>query len=187
MFALIEEALGVAAIPRGSIEVVAVGLGPGSYTGIRAAIAVAQGWHLATGVRLLGLRSTVACALQARRLGLRGSVAVVVDAQRGEFYVEEFDLTAELAVSCGSLRILDRAALTAIASPQVQLVGPEIHAQHLAGTEVHPTASALVELAEIVKDYRKPEELEPIYLRPTSFVKTLHGPEPLRAADLEAS
>jgi tRNA threonylcarbamoyladenosine biosynthesis protein TsaB len=45
-FGLIEQALSVAQLTREAVAVVAVGLGPGSYTGIRAAIAVAQGWRV---------------------------------------------------------------------------------------------------------------------------------------------
>jgi tRNA threonylcarbamoyladenosine biosynthesis protein TsaB len=43
-FGMIEKILAEAKIEREEIEVIAVGLGPGSYTGIRAAIALAQGW-----------------------------------------------------------------------------------------------------------------------------------------------
>ena len=56
-FGLIEKALADAKIAREEIELIAVGLGPGSYTGIRAAIAVAQGWQLARGTKLLGVSS----------------------------------------------------------------------------------------------------------------------------------
>jgi len=60
---LIESALATAGLSRDEIEVIAVGLGPGSYTGIRAAIAVAQGWQLARGVKLLGISSAEASRL----------------------------------------------------------------------------------------------------------------------------
>src|SRR5437667_6781745 len=54
-FAMIEKAL--AGIPRDSIDRVCVGIGPGSYTGIRVAISVAQGWQLARDVKVLGISS----------------------------------------------------------------------------------------------------------------------------------
>ena len=56
-FALIEEALAQARIEREQIECVAVGLGPGSYMGTRIAIAIAQGWQLARGVKTAGIKS----------------------------------------------------------------------------------------------------------------------------------
>ena len=43
--AMIQQVLSQAGIEREQIDLLAVGLGPGSYTGIRAAIAVAQGWQ----------------------------------------------------------------------------------------------------------------------------------------------
>ena len=42
-FALIESALRAAGVEREQIECVALGRGPGSYTGVRSAIALAQG------------------------------------------------------------------------------------------------------------------------------------------------
>ena len=60
-FAMIEEALRSAGVERERIEVIVVGLGPGSYTGIRAAIALAQGWQLATGVKTAGREQRGMC------------------------------------------------------------------------------------------------------------------------------
>src|ERR1700744_507167 len=56
-FSLIEKILAEARLERDAITAVAVGLGPGSYTGIRAAIAMAQGWQLARNIRLIGVSS----------------------------------------------------------------------------------------------------------------------------------
>ncbi|HXE43306.1 MAG TPA: tRNA (adenosine(37)-N6)-threonylcarbamoyltransferase complex dimerization subunit type 1 TsaB, partial [Candidatus Baltobacteraceae bacterium] len=56
-FAMIEKVLADAKIEREEIETIAVGLGPGSYTGIRAAIAIAQGWQLAREIKLIGISS----------------------------------------------------------------------------------------------------------------------------------
>ena len=57
---LVEEALRQAGCEREDMETIAVGLGPGSYTGIRGAIALAQGWQLGRGVNVLGI-SSVEC------------------------------------------------------------------------------------------------------------------------------
>src|SRR6266446_1626145 len=65
-FRLIQTALANARLEREQIDCLAVGLGPGSYTGIRAAISIAQAWQLARSVRLLGLGSTGCLALQAQ-------------------------------------------------------------------------------------------------------------------------
>ena len=53
-FAMIDSALQSAGVSRHDIECVAVGLGPGSYAGIRIAIAASLGLELSTGGKLLG-------------------------------------------------------------------------------------------------------------------------------------
>ena len=90
---------------------IAVGLGPGSYTGVRAAIAVAQGWQLARGVKLLGVGTVEALAAQAQAEEIFGRVNVVVDAQRGEFYLGEWEISADRRVEAGPLRIVTAAEL----------------------------------------------------------------------------
>src|SRR5437899_280480 len=62
---IIEDALRQAQLEREEVTCLAVGLGPGSYSGIRSAIAIAQGWQLARGVKLLGLSSADALAAEA--------------------------------------------------------------------------------------------------------------------------
>jgi tRNA threonylcarbamoyl adenosine modification protein YeaZ len=64
-FGLIEQALAQAGIEREQIDCVAVGLGPGSYMGTRIAIAIAQGWQLARGVKTAGVTNAEALARQA--------------------------------------------------------------------------------------------------------------------------
>jgi len=83
-FAMIESALREAKLEREQIEVIAVGLGPGSYTGIRVALSVAQGWQLARGVKLAGIGSAECLAERARAEKIFGRVNVVIDAQRNE-------------------------------------------------------------------------------------------------------
>src|SRR6476620_717256 len=87
---LVEKALAHAKVEREQIECIAVGIGPGSYTGIRGAISLAQGWQLARGVKLLGISSVECVAAQAQRDNLFGEIAVIVDAQRDEFYVGKY-------------------------------------------------------------------------------------------------
>ena len=92
--ALIREALARAECDRGDVERIAIGLGPGSFTGVRTAIAIAEGWQLAAQVAVVGLSSMEALAELARREGLLGRVNLVVDAQRGEFHVVRHAISA---------------------------------------------------------------------------------------------
>src|SRR5208283_1583336 len=111
VFGLIEQVLAQSGIAREAIEVIAVGLGPGSYTGIRAAIAVAQGWQLALGVRLLGVSSAAALAAQAQAEKIFGRVNVVIDAQRGEFYLAAWEISGARRKEISPLKIVPAAEL----------------------------------------------------------------------------
>jgi tRNA threonylcarbamoyl adenosine modification protein YeaZ len=74
---------------------VAVGIGPGSYTGSRAAIALARGLTLPGGVLLAGVPSTAAAARAALRADPRlRRVIVLIDARRGECYRADYERAA---------------------------------------------------------------------------------------------
>jgi tRNA threonylcarbamoyl adenosine modification protein YeaZ len=168
---MIEEALHETNIEREQIECLAVGLGPGSYTGIRVAIALAQGWQLARGVRLLGLSTADCLAFQAQSEGLSGQVAVVIDAQRDEFYLAGYDLTSGTRRSLQSLRLASRAEVLECLNAGAQLVGPEVTKWFPEGRVIFPRAATLGRLAAGRTDFVPGEKLEPIYLRETQFVK----------------
>jgi tRNA threonylcarbamoyl adenosine modification protein YeaZ len=170
LFSMIEDALSIAAIPRDSIDTLAVGLGPGSYTGIRGAIAMALGWELATGCLTIGVSSSSACARRARVLGTRGRAAVVIDAQRGEFYVEEWRLDDEGESVIAPLRLATRADVEDIASAGAWMIGPDVAMFGARGRLVMPDATAIAELA-MEAPPAPAQPLTPIYLRPTAFAR----------------
>jgi tRNA threonylcarbamoyladenosine biosynthesis protein TsaB len=65
-----------------------VGVGPGSFTGIRVAIAAAHGLAIGWGADLLGLSSL---ALLAAGAGAEGDIAAAVAGGHGELFVQQFD------------------------------------------------------------------------------------------------
>ena len=83
------------------VERIVVGTGPGSFAGIRAALAFAQGFALGRPCEVLGLPSP--CAVAAQLLGSvpngrlapsaqdKGRLAVVGDARRGKLWIALFD------------------------------------------------------------------------------------------------
>jgi tRNA threonylcarbamoyladenosine biosynthesis protein TsaB len=162
---LIEQVLAMAKISREEIKVLAVGLGPGSYTGIRAAIAVAQGWQLATGAKTLGVRSVDALAAQAQAAQIFGVVNVLVDAQRGEFYLSTWEISEGERREIEPLKIVGAAVLA-----EKQAMGERCVGQVEVGPLL-PSAAMVAWLAGETVNFLTADALEPVYLRQVSFVK----------------
>lgn len=168
---MIQAALRDAHLEREQIDCVAVGLGPGSYNGIRAAIAVAQGWQLARNIKLLGVSSVECIAEQARQDGVRKGISVVVDAQRNEFYLAQYDLDETGLNVLQTLRLATLAEVQEIERLGPPVLGPEVTKWFSRGQIVFPRATVLGQLASRRTDFVTGEKLEPIYLRVTTFVK----------------
>jgi tRNA threonylcarbamoyladenosine biosynthesis protein TsaB len=174
MFGMIEDALREAGLEREQIEVLAIGLGPGSYTGIRVALSVAQGWQLASpngGVKLLGISSAECVAAQALAEKISGRVNVVIDAQRNEFYLAAYEISADGWREIEPLRILPRAEVESRAGAKEILIGPDVTRWFPNGRMIFPRAAVLGQLALSRSDFVAGDKLEPIYLRETNFVK----------------
>jgi len=142
---------------------IVVGTGPGSFAGIRSALAFAQGYALGSGCEVLGLPS--ACALADE-----GKVAVVGDARRGKAWIalfDGYDLTREIFQ-------VEQSALAAsvpedfvVTSPDEARIGELLRttfsARYRGGAL--PTAEGLRRFAERNPAILNPEPL-PIYLNP---------------------
>jgi tRNA threonylcarbamoyladenosine biosynthesis protein TsaB len=168
---LVEQALAEAGVSLADIGAVAVGLGPGSYTGIRVALAMAQGWQLARGVETRGVYSATCVAHQAAARGGRGRVAVVSDAQRGEFHLGLWRVAEDGAVTeLEPLRIVSRAEVLAAREAGAQLAGCGLPAEFAPVLDLAPDAAMAGVLAATVAPLPV-EQLEPVYLRVANFVK----------------
>ena len=165
---------------REQIDCIAVGLGPGSYTGIRSAIALAQGWQLARNVQVQGISSVECLALEACRRKMFGSVSIVVDAQRNEFCLASYRIAPTGRQEELSLRLATFEQVQSRATRGDIIIGPEANKWFPTAHVVFPTATALLSLAGDRSPYADARALEPIYLRETRFVKT---PPPRRLPD----
>jgi tRNA threonylcarbamoyladenosine biosynthesis protein TsaB len=168
---LVERALAQANCRREEIDVLAVGLGPGSYTGIRGAIALAQGWQLGRDVRTVGVSSVEGLAAQAAGAGLRGAVNLVIDAQRHEFYLARYEINADGWGEAAALRLAAFSEIEALAAAGGALLGPDLARWFPGARNLEPDAATLGRLAGGRRDYVPAEKLEPIYLRETAFKK----------------
>jgi len=97
---MIEEVLAEAGTSLRSLDGIAFGRGPGSFTGVRVAAAVTQGLALGAGLPVLGISDLRALAAQARRARAGESpgslLLAAMDARMGEIYWGAFDAQAEL-------------------------------------------------------------------------------------------
>src|SRR5438093_2429467 len=171
---MIEAALRQAQVEREQVDCLAVGIGPGSYNGIRTAIALAQGWHLAGGqggARLLGISSAECVAAQAQTEAIFGRVWVVMDAQRNEFYLAGYEVSEEGGRETEPLRLATMADVQACEKAGGTIIGPEVTRWFPSGRLIFPHAATLGRLALKRNDFVPGEQLEPIYLRQTNFVK----------------
>ena len=166
---LIAKVLAAKNIPRSNVQVLAVGLGPGSYAGIRAAIAIAQGWHLARGAKLLGIRSTDSMGAGAQTEKRFGRVNFVVDAQRGEFYLSAWEISGLERRELSPLRIVTSAELENRKASGEICAGPDTE------PPLFPTAAMAAALAQTRSDFVSAEMLAPVYLREPGFVKVTPG------------
>ena len=83
---MIDALLAEAALPRGALDGIAFGRGPGSFTGVRVAAAVTQGIALGLDIGVVGV-STLGCIAEGCRRELGDTcVGVALDARLDEIY-----------------------------------------------------------------------------------------------------
>lgn len=166
VFALIADVLRRAGVTRGDVECVALGLGPGSYTGVRLAISVAQGWQLANDVKVAAVNSLDALAVAAAQ-SEAGPVLLAVDAQRQEFAVAR----AGHGQLLEPIRLLPLAAVRSRLADGEVVAGPEVRRLLGGGRELFPAAAEIARLARRRGEFVPAESLAPVYLRESAFVK----------------
>ncbi len=83
---MVRALLADAAVELAEIDAVVVGVGPGGFTGVRLAVAVAQGLAFAMGVPVLAHASLEAMAVSAHRHSGTAEVVVAMDARMQQVY-----------------------------------------------------------------------------------------------------
>ena len=94
----IDELLRAAGLAIRDVGAIAVGTGPGSFTGLRIGLSYAKGIAMASGCALVGVPGFDAMALAAlerNNIETGGLVCVVVDARKGEVYAALYRVVAD--------------------------------------------------------------------------------------------
>ena len=165
-------------------------VGPGSFSGIRSALAALEGMALPGGKSVFGISSAAALAYEHRNAGF-DSVTVIGDARRSTLWITtyQFDQESGLVLQNGSVpsqsaddfKLITRDQLAAtvpegslILSPDWDRIGDllceNFAADRLVQEKLSSSAPVLAEMAECFPVLCKPEPM-PVYLHPAVVVR----------------
>jgi tRNA threonylcarbamoyladenosine biosynthesis protein TsaB len=190
LLGLVARVLAEAGWSKAAIDRIAVGTGPGSFTGIRVGIALAQGIALGLARPITGVGSLRAMS-RPTPADVRGPRCAFVDARRGEVFGAEYDEVGNERRAPRALRREDAGAWLAQATAPVVLG----EVASTLGLESLPVRSELTDLPHavgvaLVGEEEAPESLEnagpveAVYVRPADAIRPnlpgfpLSSPEP---------
>ncbi len=153
--------LSQAGLSVADMDAIAFGRGPGSFTGLRTACAVAQGLAFGAGIPVLPVDTLMALAEEARVRLAAGAqagalrIVALLDARMDEMYVQEFVFSGQACAPQDECRLVKPEALQLSAGPAL-LAGNVfgVYGQRLPAAtanfeslEVLPCAAAMLRLA----------------------------------------
>lgn len=182
-----------AGIKPAGLNGIAYGKGPGSFTGLRIAISVAQGLSLATGAKLYGISSLQALAWQGMKQLGHERVVAIMNAHMGEVFYGAYAQASD-AMTCiinDALCKPEDVNLAPLFSNngsfnawvgvgdgfQFESQLPDtIQQLKLIDSEISPLAQSMMDLALIAwqqNEFTAAEYQQPVYLRDTVAWKKL--------------
>ncbi|MGL4776970.1 MAG: tRNA (adenosine(37)-N6)-threonylcarbamoyltransferase complex dimerization subunit type 1 TsaB [Aeromonas veronii] len=190
---MVQAVLEDAGISLSDLDAIAFGRGPGSFTGVRIGISVAQGLAFGAGVPLIGISTLAAMAQGAYRLDGAEQVLTAIDARMNEVYFGRYELIDGRMQLVGDEVVSEPAALVDVRG---KLAGPvtcvgtgfETYGETLSGladelavSQVRfPAAEDMLPLARaawLAGEAVPVEQATPVYLRDKVTWKKLPGRE----------
>lgn len=163
------------------IELVAVAVGPGSFTGLRVGVTTAKTFSYAVGAEVLGINTLEVIAAQAVDAAHGNRIAAAIDAQRGDVYAATFHTTSGLnldtvepmAIRQASDWIAGLAKGTFVTGPALEKHLPQLPPETAAASRElwFPQASTVGRLAAAKYAAGQRDDvwrLAPLYLRPSA-------------------
>ena len=172
-----DELLKQAGLAKSDLDAIAVGKGPGAFTGVRLSIAIGQGLAFALNKPLIGISTLAVLAQGAIRQHHAGPVLAVIDARMDEIYAGRFDAnghaaSVEQVIAPDLLNLEGITADWMIAGTGLQAVNGLLRSRLPDGIATDatalPDARNLLTLAQrALRDgvETRPEDVEPAYLR----------------------
>jgi tRNA threonylcarbamoyl adenosine modification protein YeaZ len=169
----LEAALAEARLEKGAIDLLVVGTGPGSYTGLRVGIATGKALAYALRRPLAGVPSfdALAADLPAEALAGARSLVVAADARRERIYAGHYDPQTRARRGDFEVRAAERLLEGADAPIVLAGAGLAAYPALLAGArfvEAHPPARAIARLGLAAAATSPPgtfHDVKPLYLR----------------------
>jgi tRNA threonylcarbamoyladenosine biosynthesis protein TsaB len=166
------ELLQQAGMPLATLDAIVFGCGPGSFTGLRTACAVAQGLALGADVPVLAVETLLAVAEEARARTGAHRVVAVLDARMDEVYVAEYEWTGATWHRDGPIRLSAPQDIVARGGWHVASNAFDAYSGRLAvgagRIDAWPDAPALLRLAPALLAQgqgRPADEALPLYVR----------------------
>ncbi len=123
LLVLVDEVCKRAGVAPAALDGVAIGAGPGSFTGLRIGMATAKGIAFAAQRPLWAVSSLAALAYAELERDTSSTVVAVLDARRGEVYAGAYRSENGAIVLVGDERVLPPAELTAFVPSGAHFVG----------------------------------------------------------------
>jgi tRNA threonylcarbamoyladenosine biosynthesis protein TsaB len=149
--------------PVREADLIVVPRGPGSFTGLRLAMAAAKGLAFVTGVPVVAVSSLEALALAS---GLRGRTAAVFDARGGLFFYAIYDCAGAFPEEVTPPGLADAGLLARLDVDA--FVGPDKPPADVRWVRVQPDAAALAVLGVRTYEARGRDDLatlRPAYIK----------------------
>lgn len=173
---MVESLLAESGVTLKEVDCLAFGHGPGAFTGVRVAAAVAQGLAFSADLPVVGVSTLAACALSVPPENHAGQVIACFDARMGELYLGAYRIEGEQVETVLPDGLFKPEALPHLEGQWVIAGSGLVYRDVLTATydasaclpDVHPHAHAVAKLALsafLRGEAVSADQAQPVYLR----------------------